>query len=113
MADSAWWRQVFDAGERAVATRLEAAVHTDEFANLLVLLVKSRREVNRALDDVRTAVLHMGGIVTVTDIRRIASTLRRIEAEVRELTALVEGQRDGADPADGDATASGSRRGSD
>ena len=113
MADSAWWRQVFDTGERAVATRLEAAVHTDEFANLLVLLVKSRRGANRALDDVRTAVLHVGGIVSVTDIRRIASTLRRIEAEVRELTALVEAQRDGAAPVGGEATTTEPRRGSD
>lgn len=94
MRELARWRRVFDSGERTVANALEAGIHTDEFANLMVLAVRTRRQAHSALDGVRTRLLHVGGMAAVRDVNGLARSLRRIEGQLRELTAMVELQSD-------------------
>jgi len=84
------WRRAFDTGERTVAKVLDAGIHTSEFADLMVLAVRTKRQAHTALEGVRTQLLHVAGMAAVRDVNRLARSLRRIEGQLRELTAMVE-----------------------
>jgi hypothetical protein len=90
MAQGAGWRQVFDTGERAVATVLETGLQHTGFTVAMTLAVRARRRAYGALDGVRTSLLHVAGMAAVRDVKALGGSLRRIEGQLRELTDLVE-----------------------
>lgn len=102
MSNKPGWRRTFDRTERKIATTLEAAIHTEDFANAMALLLRTRRSAGALVDGIRTGVLHLGGLAAVRDVNRLAGSLRRIETQLREVTALVELQSEKTGSGGGD-----------
>jgi hypothetical protein len=86
-------RSTFDALEHAVGGRLAAAVHSENFADAIVVAKRLQRVLGRRVEGVSTQVLHVLNIPARRDIRRATAQLTRIERELRALSRAVQDQQ--------------------
>ncbi|GAA4398415.1 hypothetical protein [Tsukamurella soli] len=78
-------RDVYDAVERAVTPRVEAAVRSDELAEASKAVVKVRRAIGSRIDGVNAGLLHLVNIPAASDIRRLRRQLGEMDFELRQL----------------------------
>jgi hypothetical protein len=92
------WRQGFDAVERHVAPRIEAAVQSEQFAIAVGLAARVQRAVEGEMARTTRRVLHRLNLPAGTDVSRILNEIGQLRVQVRALTAELEEAR--AEPAD-------------
>ncbi|HEX4106566.1 MAG TPA: hypothetical protein VHX88_00440 [Solirubrobacteraceae bacterium] len=88
------WRRAFDSVERTVGRPLEDAAASSTYVDALVLVVKlqttltraTRRSIEKQLD----RVLHVAGMPSRRDIRRLSHQLTTLTSEVRTLSTTTE-----------------------
>jgi hypothetical protein len=83
--------RVFNAAERAVATRVEPLIQTGGFATALSRYVAINRQVGRTLSKVTGGVLHLVSIPTTTDVARLHEHLNAVDKQLLEITRELEG----------------------
>jgi hypothetical protein len=119
MAGKPLWRRVFDGVERPIGTRLEQAVQTERFADVVGLALRARAEAERQVERASRQALHLANLPAASDvvrlreqvvsldrhIRRLEDTLRRQEAASRE-----SGGADGPDSRSGGHGGQGASR---
>lgn len=91
MADQnpAWLKLVLRA-ERLVGTRVESAVHSGTYFDLLTQWKHTRTRVTGAVEGVSRRVIHLANLPAGTDIRRIREQLSRVERRLVELSKEVD-----------------------
>src|SRR4051812_21908644 len=88
------WLDVVLRAERAVGTRLESAVHSDAYFDLVTGVNRSRARVTGAVEGVSRRVLPLANLPAGTDIRRVREQLARMERRLVEVSKELEEQRE-------------------
>ena len=79
--------------ERAVGTRVEWAVHSDAYFDLVTDLRRMQAKVIGTVEGVSRRLLHLANLPAGTDIRRVREQLGRMERRIVELSKELEDQR--------------------
>jgi hypothetical protein len=86
-----WLKGVLRA-ERLVGSRVESAVHSDTYFNLVTRVKRSTGRVTGAAEGVSKRMLHLANLPAGTDIRRVREQLARMERRIVELSKELEDQ---------------------
>ena len=93
-----WLKAVYKL-ERAVGERVEAAVRSDTYFDLVATTQRSQKQARALAEGVSRRCLHMLNLPAGSDVRRLREQLgrmdRRLSAIAKELAELETGQRDG------------------
>src|SRR4051794_27538464 len=96
-AQPLWLRAVYKV-ERAVGTRVEAAVRSDTYFDLVAESQRRQRQARALAEGVSRRCLHVLNLPAATDVRRLREQLvrmdRRLHSIQKELAEL-EAERDG------------------
>jgi hypothetical protein len=85
------WRKLFDAIEGRAAPPIEKGVRTDVFNDTLAVVFRTRRAINRAIEDRTNRLLHLANFSTGTDVRRLSEQVAALHREVRALRRELDG----------------------
>jgi hypothetical protein len=85
-------RKVYDAAERAVASRAEPVAQSGGFATALSIYVAANRRVGRVLRKATGGILHVVSIPTSSDVSRIHQHLSSVDRHIADLIRELEGQ---------------------
>jgi hypothetical protein len=80
-----WLKGVLRA-ERLVGSRVESAVHSGTYFNLVTQAKRSTGRLTGAVEGVSRRVLHLANLPAGTDIRRVREQLARMERRIVELS---------------------------
>jgi hypothetical protein len=72
--------------ERLVGTRVESAVHSDTYFDLVTHANRAKARATATVEGVSRRVLHLANLPAGTDIRRMREQLARIERRLVELS---------------------------
>ena len=86
MTDISGWRRAYNAVERNVAPRVEALVHTDEFAHMTAVTARARRQAGNRVNAIAARVLHLMNLPASTDLQRLRMQVGALDREVRRLS---------------------------
>jgi len=84
------WLKVVLRAERLVGTRVESAVHSGTYFDLITHWKHSRTRLTGAVEGVSRRVIHLANLPAGTDIRRIREQLSRMERRLVELSKEVD-----------------------
>jgi polyhydroxyalkanoate synthesis regulator phasin len=90
-ANKPGWRKIFDAIEGRAAPPIEKGVRTDMFNDALALVFRTRRAVDRAIEERMNRLLHVANFSTATDVRRLSEQVAALHREVRALRRELDG----------------------
>ena len=76
--------------ERAVGGRVEAAVHSDTYFDLVTELNRGTRRLTDAVESVSKRGLHLLNLPAGTDIRRVREQLARMDRRLLQITKELE-----------------------
>ena len=79
-------RDVYNAVDRTVAPRLEAAVQTRQAAETAGMLVRIRSAVGNRIDVISARVWHTVNLPAGSDINRLRRQIGELDREVRRLS---------------------------
>lgn len=89
---SLWLKLVLRA-ERAIGTRVESAVHSDPYFDLVALFNRQKATLTDSIEGVSKRILHLANLPAGTDIRRVHEQLARMERRLVEVSKELEDQR--------------------
>jgi hypothetical protein len=92
MNDKPVWRRTYDAVENTVAPRMEALVHTSQFANTTAVVARTRRRVGDQLNGIAARALHLFNLPARTDIQQLRRQVGALDREVRRLSTELDHQ---------------------
>lgn len=92
MSDKPGWRQAYDAAERSVAPRVDALVHTVEFADLTAVIARVRRLVGSQVNGVSARLWHVMNLPAGTDVARLRMQVGALDRQVRLLALQLDRQ---------------------
>ena len=87
------WRRAFDTVERGVAPHLERGVQSSGFADVVVLVQRTRRGLERRIERESRRYWHLLNLPAGTDVRRLRRQVASLDREVRLLREALEDQR--------------------
>ena len=79
------WRKAFDALERRVAGPVESGVRTDTFNDVMAVVYRTRREVQRTVERQTRRALHLANLPTATDVKQLSEQVAALHRELRAL----------------------------
>jgi len=79
------WKQVFDAAERTIGTRINEFARSENAAILMGLATRASRELSTRTERVSRQVLHLANLPAGSDVNRLLAQIGKLEREVREL----------------------------
>jgi hypothetical protein len=79
--------------ERAIGNRVESAVHSGTYFDLVTELSRSRARLTRRVEGVSRSLWHLANLPAGTDIRRMREQLARMERRIVELSKELDEQR--------------------
>jgi hypothetical protein len=83
--------------ERLVGTRVEAAVHSDTYFDLVTHVHRSQERLGTAVEEVSARLIHLANLPAGTDIRRVRAQLARMERTLVDVSKQLEDQAAGFD----------------
>ena len=86
MAEIPDWRRAFNAVERNVSPRVEALVHSDEFAQMTAVIARRRRLAGNRVNAIAALVWHLMNLPAGTDMQRLRMQVGALDREVRRLS---------------------------
>jgi hypothetical protein len=84
------WLNVVLRVERAVGSRVEAAVHSDTYFDVVAELNRGTRRLTGAAESVSKRGLHLLNLPAGTDIRRLREQLARMDRRLVQITKELE-----------------------
>jgi hypothetical protein len=87
-------RRTFDQAERLVGGTLESVTATRRFTDVVVLGFRAQKAISRALESQSRAALHLLNLPTRGDVSALNRRLTVITAELREIAARLDEDRD-------------------
>ena len=89
------WRKAFDAVERRVARPIESGVRTDAFNDVMTVVFRTRRGLQRAIERQMRHALHLANLPAATDVKRLSEQVAALHHEVRALQRQRDAERSG------------------
>src|ERR1700747_1470163 len=80
------WLKLVLRAERAVGTRVEHAVTSDPYFDLVALVNRRKASLTDSVEGVSKRILHLANLPAGTDIRRVREQLARMERRIVELS---------------------------
>jgi hypothetical protein len=87
------WLKLVLRAERAVGTRVESAVHSNMYFDVMTDLRRTQAKVTGTVEGVSRRILHLANLPAGTDIRRVREQLARMERRIVELSKELDEQR--------------------
>lgn len=84
------WLKVVLRAERAVGSRVEVAVHSDAYFDLVSELNRTRALMTALLEGTSRRIWHLANLPAGTDVRRMREQLARTERRIVELAKELE-----------------------
>jgi hypothetical protein len=91
-----WLRLVLRA-ERIVGSRVEDAVHSDAYFDLVTELNRTKAELTGLVESVSKRIWHLANLPAGTDVRRVREQLARMERRIVELSKELDAQREASE----------------
>jgi hypothetical protein len=79
------WKQVFDAAERTIGTRINEFARSENAAILMGLATRATREMSTRTERLSRQVLHFANLPAGSDVNRLLAQIGKLEREVREM----------------------------
>ena len=79
------WKQLFDAVDRRFGSTVNELAQRDEVVALAALGLRSRTEIERAMERISRRALHFLNLPAGSDVNRLLQQIARVEREVRDL----------------------------
>jgi hypothetical protein len=76
--------------ERAVGARVEGAVHSDAYFDVVAQLSRAKRQLTDAIESVSKRGVHLLNLPAGTDIRRVREQLARMERRLLQISKELE-----------------------
>jgi hypothetical protein len=92
MTDIPAWRQAYDAAERSVAPRVEAVVHSEEFAQATAVIAHAQRVIGRRVTGVAARFWHLLNLPAGTDVQRLRTQVGALDRQVRLMSLHLDHQ---------------------
>lgn len=92
------WLDVVLRAERVVGRRVEDAVHSDAYFDLVTELSRTKAFVTGAVEGVSKRLWHAANLPAGTDLRRVREQLARMERRIVELSKELDEQRGALEP---------------
>jgi hypothetical protein len=92
MSEKPAWRQAYDAAERSVAPRVEALVHSEEFAHATTAITRAQRTLGRQVTSIQARLWHLLNLPAGTDVQRLRTQVGALDRQVRLLTLQLDHQ---------------------
>jgi hypothetical protein len=86
MAERSGWRRAFDAVERNASPRVEAVVHSHEFAHMTAVIARTRRVASGRVSAFAAGFWHLMNLPAGSDVRRLRMQVGALDREVRRLS---------------------------
>jgi hypothetical protein len=80
------WLKLVLRGERIIGARVESAVHSDAYFDLVAELGRVKAMLTGRVEGVSKRILHLANLPAGTDIRRVREQLARMERRIVELS---------------------------
>jgi hypothetical protein len=91
--ESPLWLKLVLRAERVIGTRVESAVHSDVYFDVIAELNRSKALLTGTAEGVSRRLLHLANLPAGTDIRRVREQLARIERRMVELSKELDEHR--------------------
>jgi len=88
------WLKVVLRAERIVGSRVEGAVHSDAYFDVVTQLNRTKAELTGIVEGMSKRVWHLANLPAGTDIRRVREQLARMERRIVELSKELDAQRE-------------------
>jgi len=79
------WKQLFDAAERTVGSRINDFAKSENYAILVGLATRVQRQSAERSERLSRQFLHMANLPAGSDVNRLLTQIAKLEREVREL----------------------------
>ena len=87
------WLKLVLRGERMIGARVESAVHSDVYFDLVAELSRVKAMATGKVEGVSKRILHLANLPAGTDIRRVREQLARMERRIVELSKELDEHR--------------------
>jgi hypothetical protein len=88
------WLDVVLRAERIVGNRVEGAVHSDAYFDLVAELNRAKAFLTGTVEGISKRIWHLANLPAGTDVRRVREQLARMERRIVELSKELDQQRD-------------------
>ena len=92
-----WLKMVLRA-ERAVGNRVEQAVHSDAYFDVISELNRGKGMLTGRVEGLSKRIWHLANLPAGTDVRRVREQLARMERRMNELSKELDEQRRALEP---------------
>jgi hypothetical protein len=92
------WKQAFDAAERAIGPRINELANSENFAIVVGLATRARREMANRSERFSRQFLHLANLPAGSDVNRLMAQIGKLEREVRELRNQLDDAADSSPP---------------
>jgi hypothetical protein len=92
------WLNLALRAERAVGSRVEQAVHSDAYFDVISELNRGKAIVTETMEGLSKRIWHLANLPAGTDVRRVREQLARVERRVIELSKELDEQRRALEP---------------
>ncbi len=89
------WKQLFDAAERTVGSRINDFAKSENYAILVGLATRVQRQSAERSERLSRQFLHMANLPAGSDVNRLLTQIAKLEREVRELRKQLDDQKRG------------------
>ena len=76
-------RRAYNTLERNVSPRVEALVHSDEFARMAVVIARTRQQTGNRANVIAARAWHLVNLPANTDVQRLRRQVGELDREVR------------------------------
>ena len=87
-----WLKMVLRA-ERAIGNRVEQAVHSDAYFDVISELTRGKVTLTETVEGLSKRIWHLANLPAGTDVRRVREQLARMERRMIELSKELDEQR--------------------
>jgi hypothetical protein len=88
------WLDVVLRAERLVGSRVEGAVHSDTYFDLVAELNRTKAFLTGTVEGISKRLWHLANLPAGTDLRRVREQLSRMERRLVELSKELDEQRE-------------------
>ena len=92
-----WLKMVLRA-ERAIGNRVEQAVHSDAYFDVISELTRGKVTLTETVEGLSKRIWHLANLPAGTDVRRVREQLARMERRMIELSKELDEQRRALEP---------------
>lgn len=88
------WLDLVLRAERVVGSRVEDAVHSDTYFDLVTEMNRAKRFLTGTVEGISKRIWHTANLPAGTDLRRVREQLARMERRIVELSKELDAQRE-------------------